>query len=246
MSRILPFTSDDEDDSALFEKLRGYVLENYPNPERKGCFDRETLRTFVEDSSKLDLKDPRYLHIFKCAECTRELNELRAAHVAHAKNAHVRRARSVSSAWRLAASIVLVCLVGAVAFIGLKKAALLHRAPIVAEEAPVPVELDLSKDGDLRGAGQPDDGLSLELPRKRINLSVILPVLSPPGEYRFFISREKGGPELCGTQGLAVSLKARTEIHVQLDLHALAAGNYYLGSTFRPNSELHYYPVRVH
>ena len=71
------FLQDDDDDSLLFEKLQEHVLERYPNPERKGCIDHATLKTWVYSPQKLDLSDPKYLHVLKCAECTRELIELR-------------------------------------------------------------------------------------------------------------------------------------------------------------------------
>ena len=71
------FLQDDDDDSLLFEKLQEHVLERYPNPERKGCIDHATLETWVYSPQKLDLSDPKYLHVLKCAECTRELIELR-------------------------------------------------------------------------------------------------------------------------------------------------------------------------
>jgi hypothetical protein len=71
------FAGDDEDDTLLFDKMQEHVLEHYPNPKRLGCFDSATLRTFVETPGKLDLSDPKYLHILKCAECTRDLIDLR-------------------------------------------------------------------------------------------------------------------------------------------------------------------------
>jgi hypothetical protein len=71
------FLQDDDDDTLLFEKLQEHVLEKYPNPERIGCIDHSTLKTWVYSPQKLDLSDPKYLHVLKCAECTRELIELR-------------------------------------------------------------------------------------------------------------------------------------------------------------------------
>jgi hypothetical protein len=64
---------DDENDTQLFEMLQGYVLENYPNPDRNNCLDAPTLEAFVYAPETLDLGDEKFLHIFKCAECTREL-----------------------------------------------------------------------------------------------------------------------------------------------------------------------------
>lgn len=77
MSRLRNFERDDENDTLLFDKLEEYVLEHYPNPQRIGCLDHDTLTTFVETPQNLDLADPKYLHIFKCRECTRDLMELR-------------------------------------------------------------------------------------------------------------------------------------------------------------------------
>ena len=57
------FFQDDEDDTLLFEKLQEHVLERYPNPERKGCLDHSTLEKWVCSPERLDLSDPKYLHV---------------------------------------------------------------------------------------------------------------------------------------------------------------------------------------
>jgi len=75
--RLFHSTAHDKDDTRLFETLEAYILEHYPNPERVECLDREALRCFVETPNQLDLTDPKYLHVVKCAECTRELHDLR-------------------------------------------------------------------------------------------------------------------------------------------------------------------------
>jgi hypothetical protein len=77
VSKETSHRNDDENDAYLFDELQEYVLEHYPNPQRVGCLDRETLSVFVEAPGKLDLADPKYLHIFHCAECTRDLMCLR-------------------------------------------------------------------------------------------------------------------------------------------------------------------------
>lgn len=68
---------DDDNDTRLFETLEHYILEHYPNPERVGCLGQDVLTCFVETPEQLDLSDPKYLHVFKCAECTQELRDLR-------------------------------------------------------------------------------------------------------------------------------------------------------------------------
>jgi hypothetical protein len=72
---FIPF--DNEDDSLLFEKLQEQVLAHYPNPERKGCPDPAVLRNLIDNPSDVTLAALNDLHVFKCAECTRLLMELR-------------------------------------------------------------------------------------------------------------------------------------------------------------------------
>jgi hypothetical protein len=68
---------DDENDTLLFEKLQEHVLAHYPNPERKGCPDPAVLKSLIDDPGDVTLAALNDLHIFKCAECTRLLMELR-------------------------------------------------------------------------------------------------------------------------------------------------------------------------
>lgn len=68
---------DNEDDTALFAKLEEYVIEHYPNPSRTGCLDEASLEAIVEKPATVELADPKYLHIFKCRECTLVLRKLR-------------------------------------------------------------------------------------------------------------------------------------------------------------------------
>ena len=68
---------DDENDTLLFEKLQEHVLAHYPNPERKGCPEPEVLKSLIDNPGDVTLAALNDLHIFKCAECTRLLMELR-------------------------------------------------------------------------------------------------------------------------------------------------------------------------
>ena len=68
---------DDDNDTLLFEKLREHVLAHYSNPERKGCPDPAVLKSLIDDPGNVTLAALNDLHIFKCAECTRLLMELR-------------------------------------------------------------------------------------------------------------------------------------------------------------------------
>jgi len=72
-----PLLNDDQNDTLLFEKLEEYILAHYPNPERVGCPSPEVLKRFSDAPGDVELSDLKDLHIFKCAECTRALMELR-------------------------------------------------------------------------------------------------------------------------------------------------------------------------
>jgi len=96
VSRVNRFEHDDKNDTLLFDKLEEYVLEHYPNPQRIGCLDHDALTTFVETPQDLDLADRKYLHIFKCAECTRELIELRC--IREERLRHASRDSAIASA----------------------------------------------------------------------------------------------------------------------------------------------------
>jgi hypothetical protein len=72
------FLEDDDNDTALFERLQQMVLQNCPNPERLGCPSPSILKAFVDNPASVCPAELNDLHILKCAECTRELVGLRA------------------------------------------------------------------------------------------------------------------------------------------------------------------------
>jgi hypothetical protein len=72
-----PFSNDDENDTLLFEKMQKYILAHYPNPDRIGCPDLMILEKLSCTPREVGLTDLNDLHIFKCAERTRTLMELR-------------------------------------------------------------------------------------------------------------------------------------------------------------------------
>ena len=108
------FFQDDYDDALLFEKLQEHVLEKYPNPERIGCIDHSTLKAWVYAPEKLNLSDPKYLHVLKCAECTRELIELRRLRNEQSARANIgvpsHQGAAANWRWAAFASVVLCCL----------------------------------------------------------------------------------------------------------------------------------------
>ena len=55
--------------------LNDFLLEAFPNPERKGCPDEKTLRAFAED--RLPPGSPTLQHVASCSECYAEYRHYR-------------------------------------------------------------------------------------------------------------------------------------------------------------------------
>lgn len=51
------------------ELLQQSILRHYPNPDRKGCLDKETIASIAEQS--LPHQDARWEHISHCSPCYR-------------------------------------------------------------------------------------------------------------------------------------------------------------------------------
>ncbi len=236
MNRLQNFARDDENDTRLFDKLEEYVLEHYPNPQRIGCLDHDTLITFVEIPEKLDLADPKYLHIFKCAECTRDLRELRRVREDRLQQKITSSTtpsdtgRQTIRKWRqrLAAAVAFLC----ASAIRLAARLKFHSTGLAGEaraEAAIAITIDLS---DEPSAG-PEPG-SLEhhasLPRRLIDLHLVLPSGSPAGIYRIAVARERAMRRVQADGVASANVhETKTELQVMLDLRALRPGGHFLG-----------------
>jgi hypothetical protein len=236
------FLQDDEDDSLLFEKLQEQVLERYPNPERKGCIEHSTLETWVYSPQKLDLSDPKFLHVLKCAECTRELIELRKRRDAE------RRAQTGNGAARprnwgwVGIAAVLVC---AIAIGGVAYWRVHSPTPSNATIAtPVALTIDLSQAGTTRGGTSTVPPVNL--PRRVVAAHILLPYFSPGGKYVVSVMMDKhGSPAKAEEAGTANVNGFHADLTVTLDLRNLPQGTYYLATTHEGDRASYYYPLTV-
>ena len=246
MSKLPSFVRDDEDDTQLFNRWQELVLQHCPNPERIGCFDHETLRTFVETPNALDLTDPKYIHITECAECTRELQELRALREERLRRAAEQRNLRRFPSWRwMAAVAASAAIVAAIAVLSGKN----HRG-IVQEQtenvAEVPATVDLSADGASRDANQDSAQHVISLPRRLIHLRLVLPYYSPVGNYRITVTPDRNGDKVKAVDSSpATAHGSRTEVQVKLDLRGVAPGTYYLGTSLEGDGAPYYYPLTL-
>ncbi len=253
MSKFRIFERDDENDTRLFDKLEEYVLEHYPNPQRFGCLDQDTLRSFVDTPEKLDLADPKYLHIFKCAECTRDLHEIRRIREdrlqqepkgsptpSHGTRQTIRKWRQ-----RLVADVALLR-ASAVRFAARFKA---HSTTKTSEALPkdaVPVTIDLSYEplAEL-GEGSFEDCPSL--PRKLIHLHLVLPFGSPAGIYRITVANKKDIRRAeADASATAIVKGSHSELYVMLDLRTVRPGDHFLVMSCEGYGVSHFYRFLLH
>jgi hypothetical protein len=237
------FLQDDDDDSLLFEKLQEHVVERYPNPERKGCFDHSTLETWVYSPQKLDLSDPKFLHVLKCAECTRELIELRKRRDAERRaQTGTEEARPRNWRWVGIAAVLLCCIaIGGVAYWRVHSP-IPSNATISA--TPVALTIDLSQAGTTRGGTSTVPPVNL--PRRVVAAHILLPYFSPGGKYVVSVMMDKdGSPAKAEEAGTANVNGFHADLTVTLDLRNLPQGTYYLATTHEGDRASYYYPLTV-
>lgn len=242
------FLQDEDDDQVLFERLQEHVLEKYPNPDRIGCIDRETLKVWVSSPEKLDLSDPKYLHVLKCAECTRELIELRKER--NDKRGRVQvppvlKEKSNRAGRRWVGSVVtLVCCLG-IAGVAYWRIHLPGSTSEQAEVTPLGETIDLSQAGTTRG-GETSTVPPVVLPRRVVSAHILLPYFSPGGRYVVSVTKDRNGASAKAEGSAVASVNgSHADLTVRLDLRNLVAGTYYLATTHEGDRASYYYPLTV-
>jgi hypothetical protein len=235
--------NDDDNDTLLFQRLEENAL-SHPNPQRKGCPDYATLKAFVAKPREVKLSDLNDLHIFECAECTRELIELRRL-----REETLRQDVSAPALPKLrgkgfgtiAASLCAVVLIVAVIW---RTHDGRYFQPIP-DDATVLLTLDLNGEDLSRRPDSRATQRLISFPRKLINLHLILPYYSPAGDYRITVSKEKSLRPLREDRAHAIAQGARTELRVNLDLRLLSPGRYDLGTAWNGGSATYSYPFSL-
>ena len=239
------FLEDDDNDTALFERLQQQVLENCPNPERMGCPSHSILKAFVEDPASITPSELNDLHILNCAECTRELMELRNERVPG------RPPEAAPSPGRLRFIVRAAIVIGAscgilvTAFV-YRKGDLHGSKAAVSKAATVARKVDLSGYGAIRGAEQLQQDRPISLPRANIDLNLVLPYLSQPGRYRVTVAKECSAADaVTSVPGMAETLGTGTQLRIILNLRDLPPGKYYLGTIEQSSGESSFYPLNL-
>ena len=238
--------------------LNDFLLEAFPNPERKGCPDEDTLQAFAED--RLPPGNPVLGHISSCSECYREYRHYRQDWLeAGGKLAATRPAPPTpidalvptparsqkSSIWAIAAALALV--VGGGAYYAGHRNTPAPGALVASVATPVDANVDLFNAVTVRGSSE--DSLPLEqvsLPSSVVKLAVTLPRFSQSGPYSILVSKDRAGRNVVahGT-GDAVAAADKVRLVVTLDLRNAAPGTYFLATVRGSDNGTYYYPLKV-
>lgn len=184
------------------------ILQNYPNPERRGCPGDDVVRS-VAGRTELQTDD-LWEHITHCSPCY-------AAFLAYKEQFRQERKRAVRLRRR-----TLIGLAAAVAVI-----------PVVLITRPrepgggVIAEWDLERYASSRSIGEDQDRPPFRAPLKRGRIYARLPLGTDEGMYQIEIRRTEEGPALKTATGNAQIVDGHTILPFDIDLSGLPAGSYF-------------------
>jgi hypothetical protein len=184
------------------EKLRKLAkelfLNEYPNPERKGCPDSQTIRAIAFGKLRGEQARQWQTHFATCSPCTREYAGFRQ------EFQRVRRLRALSA---VAAAVVLAVIAGWLALTRLGSRG----------QSWQQASLDLRGHEAFRGAESPQTLPPLELARARLELSLDLPTGSEAGNYDIQVVQGAARP-VATARGTAELVGGVAVLKVRIDL----------------------------
>lgn len=246
--------------------LNDFLLEAFPNPERKGCPNDETIKALAED--RLEPGNPAGLHIGSCSECyaeyrnySEEWKESQERTVIDKAGVHPslttfpnpKSFPVVTSSWPrrwLAAAAVLLTVAGGgtLAFRALEQhTGGLAGSPVVALNEPIDIRVDLANAVTARGSSDAATPIEeVTLPTAVVRLSVALPHFSEDGRYAILVSTDRIGKDVVA-EGFGTATKDGNNINVSttLDLRKARPGAYFLATVRGSDNGTYYYPLRV-
>ena len=204
------------EDRALQSALESVVLTAFPNPERKDCPGRETLRAIAR--KRLPMRDPVGDHVARCSPCFRELQEIRS---------EVRHKYVLWSVATATASILIVAVV--LASVGFLSRAGGSSIPTPIQQAPQIAILDLRNFSVVRSQSPSSTAIEpLQLSRTALDLTIQLPVGAEAGPYELRIGKDERNP-LVTAKGEARIENYVTTLRVRIDTSNIPPGDYQLG-----------------
>jgi hypothetical protein len=251
--------------------MKDFLRESFPNPERKGCPDEDTLQALAED--RLPLDHPALLHVGSCSECYAEYLHMRqdfeealAGNLSPEKNVgpvavpaekppmsvpHKIVPAKAASRIRLrllAAAAALIVLVGGEAlYLAHSRQNPSHSGTLAESETPVTMSVDLFSAVTTRGLGDEATPIQrVSLPAAIVQLTVTLPRFSQTGNYEIQVSKDRAGHQLVANGfGTAAEIGGKVLLPVTLDLRPATPGAYFLATVRGSDDGTYYYPLQV-
>ena len=221
----------EREENRLIKAGRRVLLEGgYPNPDRVGCPGVEALKALAQRKADLRQSEQAVLHIGGCSPCFIEYTALQ-------KQATRRKTVELVLA---SAALLILAVVGGWAW----KTHWLHTiGGNVATNVPYQkVTVDLRNRLILRGDQVPSANSGpIQLPRGRLDLTVLLAKGSRPGNYEVRVSTELERPIMSVT-GTAAMENGNAALNVKLDLSRLAPSTYLL-AIGQAGAERNEYPL---
>lgn len=180
----------------------------YPNPQRVGCPERETLKAAA--ARKLAIGHSVYDHLSKCSEC---YTELRACQQSAARSMWVRVAA--------AAAVVLV----AVAIGGVYVGRTFQIGPWSAGTQSL--VLDYRNESVTRSEAGERVRPTRNLPRKKLDLVILPPIGSEEGSYDLRLVGN-GGQVVVAKSAVGEMVNFAVRIRTNVDLQSVPRGSYSL------------------
>ncbi len=217
-------------DEALIDEIYSHVNAN---PDRVGCPPHSVL---VELGTRArPVTDPLWEHVIHCSPCAIEARTLHRA---------TRRARTSSSVRRRTWATAAVLVLGvACALWWLPPRDANPISMSSAPAVPVATTLDLRAYAVSRSEAAPSGREPLRLPRRRVNLTMLLPVGSDVGPYELQVL-DTTLQSRASASGDAVLQDFVTRLTAALDLRPLPAGAYQL-AVRRTGEDWQLFPAHV-
>jgi hypothetical protein len=210
-----------------------YSKTAFPNPTRKGCPSRSSLRAMANRDRRLTLKDLPVSHVVSCSNCFQEYTRFR------------RMSILVRGIKITAAAVVILAAALAAGRFALNytsrrgEPSISHKqrtapeSPVASKQrppiiAPLPIQIDLASFSPTRGDDTKDDSRhAIHLQQKLLRANLLLPVGLEPGEYAIRL-QDSEGTVVIDKPAVGHMKDGITSVEVDIDLIDARRGNFTL------------------
>jgi len=191
------------------------ILSSFPNPDRVGCPGDLRLREVA--ARRTIVEDDDWQHITHCSPCYAEF--LGAKEESRRVGRRERTLRLIGGA----SLLILVAAIGGYRYWGDSRA-----SREIAAVAFQPATLNLRDSSGIRGEGKVVPETIPVLPRRPLELTIILPFGSEPGDYQFKWIDAEGRVLLTGHTNASIH-NGDTSLAARADTSAFGPGDYKIG-----------------